>query len=388
MRKFLLCVIGVCLLLLSAPLQAQETPILERLMRLVPFEQFSSVELTDGVDLITYIDHVALQRALPGSERPASFEDLRARREMPSVRWYIEGLRFPESTDSNLLGAALYGERMRGSVGFDYYTVDQALSFAARPNTGRLYTGKFDQAAVQRAFLARDYARFERGDLIVLCNDPECSADRLSASDADPANPFGGALRSRHPLALAEDLIFSASSMPIFEAMIAVYEDGSPSLLQNDAVRALLNALNAEGTVVQAIFFRDVPSLTNAPRIAPHALGAIAHVLRENGDQPNYIALVYDAQRDAQAIAADLSARVRRAEKFTARIRQSGGDFGAIQIVQAESDAPYVLLMPINSQAPRGIPQGTIATPAPIAVFGNLAFSLQNFDLDFLATSP
>jgi hypothetical protein len=298
----------------------------------------------------------------------------------------MQGLRFTESTDSNLLNAALYGEQMRQSVGFDYYTVDQALSFAARPNTGRLYTGKFDQAAVQRAFLARDYARLERDDLIVLCGDPECSADRMSASDADPANPFGGAFRSRHPLALAEDLIFSASSMPIFEAMIAAYEDGSPSLLQNDAMRALLDALNAEGTVVQAIFFRDVPSLT--PRSAPYALGAIVHVLRENGDQPNYIALVYDAQRDAQAIAADLSERVRRAEKFTARIRQSGGSFGAVQIVQAESDAPYVLLLPINSRAPRGIPQGAIATPAPLAVFGNLAFSLQNLDLDFLATSP
>jgi len=385
-RKFLLCAVGVCLLLFGAPLQAQETPILARLMRLVPFERFSSAELTNGVDLITYIDHVALQKALPNSERPASFEDLQARRETPSVRWYMQGLRFPESTDSNLLNAAIYGEQMRKSVGFDYYTVDQALSFAARSNTGRLYTGKFDQAAVQRAFLARDYARLERDDLIVLCGDPECSADRMSASDADPANPFGGAFRSRHPLALAEDLIFSASSMPIFEAMIAAYEDGSPSLLQNDAMRALLDALNAEGTVVQAIFFRDVPSLT--PRSAPYALGAIVHVLRENGDQPNYIALVYDAQRDAQAIAADLSERVRRAEKFTARIRQSGGSFGAVQIVQAESDAPYVLLLPINSRAPRGIPQGAIATPAPLAVFGNLAFSLQNFDLDFLATSP
>jgi hypothetical protein len=380
MRKFLLCAVGVCLMLFGAPLQAQETPILARLMRLVPFEQLS------GNDLLSYVDYAALQKALPDSERPASFEDWRARRDTPSVQWYVEGLRFTVPSDSNLLSASLYGEQMRQSVGFDYYTVDQALSFAARPNTGRLYTGKFDQAAVQRAFLARDYARLERDDLIVLCGDPECSADRMSASDADPANPFGGAFRSRHPLALAEDLIFSASSMPIFEAMIAAYEDGSPSLLQNDAMRALLDALNAEGTVVQAIFFRDVPSLT--PRSAPYALGAIVHVLRENGDQPNYIALVYDAQRDAQAIAADLSERVRRAEKFTARIRQSGGSFGAVQIVQAESDAPYVLLLPINSRAPRGIPQGAIATPAPLAVFGNLAFSLQNFDLDFLATSP
>jgi hypothetical protein len=41
MRKFLLCAVGVCLLLFGAPLQAQETPILARLMRLVPFEQFS-----------------------------------------------------------------------------------------------------------------------------------------------------------------------------------------------------------------------------------------------------------------------------------------------------------------------------------------------------------
>jgi hypothetical protein len=384
MRKVLLCAISLCLLLVSAPLQAQETPILTRLMRLVPLDQLS------GADLIAYVDYIALQKALPDSERPASFEDWRARRDTPSVQWYMEGLRFTVPSDSNLLSASLYGEQMRQSVGFDYYTVDQALSFGTFPNTGRLYTGKFDQAAVQSAFLARDYTRVERDDLIVLCGDPACDADHVFASGAayDPSNPFGGDRRRRDPLALAEGIIFSAPVMSVFEGMIAAYDDGSPSLLQNDAMRALLNALNAEGTVVQAIFFRNVPSFTDTAGIAPYALGAIVHVLRENGDQPSYIALVYDAQSDVQAIAADLSERVRRAEKFTALIRQSGGSFGAVQIVQAESDAPYVLLLPINSRAPRGIPQGAIATPAPIAVFGNLVFSLQNLYLDFLATSP
>jgi len=49
-----------------------------RLMRLVPFEQPSSAELTNGVDLIAYIyiDRVALQKALRDSERPASFGDV------------------------------------------------------------------------------------------------------------------------------------------------------------------------------------------------------------------------------------------------------------------------------------------------------------------------
>ncbi len=386
MRKALLYGISLCLLFASAPLQAQEAPIIERLMRVVPLDQLSDVVV------INYVDHSALQKALPNSERPAGFEDWRARRDTPSVQWYMTGLRFLGTTDSALVSASIEGERMRDAVGFDYYTVDQALEFGAYPTTGRLYTGKFDQDAVQSAFLARDYTRFERDTLIVLCGDATCDADRVFASDTpfDPSNPFGGTFGRRDPLALAEGIIFSTPVMSVFEGMLAAYNDSEPSLLQNDAVRALLSALNAEGTVVQAIFFDSALIGTDTAGIAPYTFGAIVHILREGGDQPSYIALVYDVQHDAQAIAADLSERVRRAERVTDRIRQSGGRFGTVQIVQAQSDAPYVLLMPINSQAPRSIPQGDIASarPAPLVVFSNLAFSLRNFDFGFLAVRP
>ncbi len=277
------------------------------------------------------------------------------------------------------------------------------MAFSNPTMNGRLYTGRFDAQAVEAAFLARDYTKLERDGVSVFCGDSACDpslALRTDVSNRRVGDPFGGNFGRREPIALAPNLIMNATDMRVFNGMVTAYNGGSPSLTQNADVRALLSALTAEGTIVQANFLNPYaiePVQRDDEGIAPYSLAALVHVLREDGTQPVYIALNYVEESFAQAASEVLAARIQGYQSALARrpfvklLAERGGRLEAVQIVQPEAGAPYVLLLPISSVPPTGIPAKRDAMgyrpPDAIMIYHLLMSALYQRDLGFLAVS-
>jgi hypothetical protein len=312
----------------------------------------------------------------------------------------MTGVRFAASGDGDLVSASL--DRMRESVGFDFFSIDQVMTFGNAPSNGRLYTGRFGTQAVEAAFLARDYTKFERGGVNVFCGDPACDpalALRVNVLDRRVGDPFGGSLGRREPIALAPNLIMNSPDMRVFDAMVAAYNSGSPSLAQNADVRALLTVLTAEGAIVQANFLNPYsigPSQGDDAGIAPYSLAALVHVLREDGAQPVYIALTYAEESAAQAAGEVLATRIQAYQSMARRpfadlLAARGGTLAAIQIIQPEEGASYVLLLPISSAPPTGIPAERnnfgYRSPDAMMIYSLFVDALYRRDLGFLAVS-
>ncbi|MCS6871565.1 MAG: hypothetical protein NZ571_08915 [Anaerolineae bacterium] len=395
MRKVLLLAIALCLLTAHVPSQAQDEPILVRMVRAVPFAELS------GNTTVSYIDYAALQRALPNSVRPLSFEDFKMLSGTAPVAWYLAGLYNTAAGDANLTQARLEG--MREAVGFDLFSLDQVLSFGVPPSDGRLYVGRLNAQAVESAFLARAYTKVERDGLTVFCGDPNCDpalARRVDTQNIRQSDPFGGQLGRREPVALAQNAILSSPDMRVFDGMIVAYNSGTPSLAQNAFVQALLQALSAEGDVVQAIFFDSYvigPVSPNETGIPPYSMAALVHVLAADGEQPVFIALVYASEREAQAAAAGLPERIQRYQSVATRrpfldlLTLSNGSLAPARLVQS-ANVPVVLLLPIRSPAPTGIPAEREANvgyrpTGALTVFRTLARALLVGDLGFLAVA-
>ncbi|MDW8298711.1 MAG: hypothetical protein RML95_05185 [Anaerolineae bacterium] len=396
MRKLLFLITSLCLLAAHMPSQAQDEPSLVRMVRAVPFAELS------GDAIIGYIDYAALQEALPNSVRPMSLQEFQELREANSSasEWYHNGLSATSVGQFDLQFADPQ------TVGFDFYSVDRVLLFAAEQTAGRLYAGRFERAAVRSAFLARAYSVRERDSLLVLCGDPACDAElarRENPAERNSGNPFGGSFGRREPVALGEGVILSSPDMATFEAMITAYNGGAPSLLQNDAMRALLTVLNVEGTAVQALFFSADRLGTAEQGIPRYELAALIHLLQPDGTQPNYIALVYTDENDAKAAAAALPERMAQHQvksqlitetprPFLESLAERKGSLAPVRLVAldrfAQLEVRYALLVPFESPAPRDIPQNVTAErPAPLLVFRLLSDALFEGDLGFLAVS-
>ncbi len=399
MRKMLLLTAIACLALLSLPAasHAQNDPLITTLLRAVPLRELALN------DMVSYLDYAALQKALPNSVRPFNMQNFNMISGTAPVAWYRAGLNNTAAGDSRLLEVALRGDEMRQFVGFDFFSIDQVVAFGNAPSDGRLYTGRFDAQAVEAAFLARDYTKLERDGLSVFCGDPACDptlALRTDVSNRRVGDPFGGNLGRREPIALAPNLIMNSPDMRVFDAMVTAYNGGTPSLTQNADVRALLAVLTAEGTIVQANFLNPYsigPGQGDDEGIAPYSLAALVHVLREDGTQPVYIALTYAEESAAQAASAVLAARIQGYQSALARrpfadlLAERGGTLEAVQVMQPEEGAPFVLLLPISSAPPTGIPAERdvmgYRPPDAVMIYRLFINALYQRDLGFLAVS-
>ncbi|MCE7949361.1 MAG: hypothetical protein DYG88_18230 [Chloroflexi bacterium CFX4] len=399
MRKMLLLTLIACLAWLGspAPSHAEDDSLIATLLRAVPLRELAFS------DIASYLDYAALQKTLPNSVRPFNMQNFNMLSGTAPVAWYRAGLNNLAAGDANLLEVALRGDEMRQFVGFDFFSIDQVVAFGNAPGDGRLYTGRFNVQAVEAAFLARDYTKFERDGLSVFCGDAACDRNlalRTDVSNRRVGDPFGGNLGRREPIALAPNLIMNSPDMRVFDGMVTAYNGGSPSLTQNTDVRALLAALTAEGTVVQANIFSAYvigPVQRGDDGIAPYTLAALVHLLREDGSQPVYIALTYAEESVAQAAGEALAARIQGYQSSVARrpfaqlLAERGGTLEAAQIVQPEEGASYVLLLPISSAPPTGIPAERdvmgYRPPDALMIYRLFMNALYQQDLGFLAVS-
>ena len=275
--------------------------------------------------IVSYVDYRAVEAARPGAAHPASYaalEALRAEHDASARLWLAASLGVASGSGDLLRTLAVGGDRWPSLLGFDFFDVDREIAFGAPPSDGLALLGRFDPAAITRAFGARDYTAAAASGWSLLCGPDGCDGGtRLHVDQVDPGDPFGGALGRLQPLAVSASELLGSASGETVRAMLDASGGRAPSLGADPAYRAAAEALAADGTIIQATLVpggsitADVASLliggsdttkgaleqltaTFEP-IPPYELAAFADGASAT-EQVVRVALVYDAAADAQ----------------------------------------------------------------------------------------
>lgn len=207
--------------------------------------------------LVSWIDLAALVESREGAARPASFEALLALRDAkdPAARLWVAALSGAASGSRQLVPfvfpRAAEWPRM---VGFDFMDVRSGLTFGQPPGDGLVLQGQFDPEQIGAALSARDFTSTDAGPFILWCGSDGCDKGmELDVVGRDPADPFGGDMGRRQPLAVAEGTLLSSADIDTVDAMLATTLDAGRSLADDGSYVAVAEALADEGRLIQAI---------------------------------------------------------------------------------------------------------------------------------------
>jgi hypothetical protein len=264
-------------------------------------------------------------------------------------------------------------EEMPVTVGFDFFDVNQTLTFGAPPATTVLWSGDFDLDAIAAAHQARGYLQAEVGGLPAWCGKEGCdSGMQQDFRNIEPGNLFDPALGRPVPFLTLPGTLISSPAWEMLEELADTSEGNMSSLLDAPDYRTLAEAITESsvnsGELVSALFLptqavmleldlNDPTSL--APFLGQHAtpdqleqlaqegvpdfiadygtlppyqLAAMAD--RQEGDQQvAVIALAYESAEDAEIAAPELAQRL---ESFS-------------NILMTHSDDPLLNLFPSTS---------------------------------------
>lgn len=206
--------------------------------------------------LVSWIDYAALVASREGAAHPASIEALLAQLDAkdPAARLWVAALNGASSGSGRLL-RHLYAEgagwpRM---VGFEFMDVRSELAFGQPPGDGIVLQGEFDPDRIGAALSARDFTSTDAGPFTLWCRSDGCDKGlEQDLAGRDPADPFGGDLGRRQPLAVSEDTLLSSAAIDTVDAMIDATLDVGPSLADDGSFVAVAEALAGEGTLLQA----------------------------------------------------------------------------------------------------------------------------------------
>ncbi len=207
-------------------------------------------------DLVGYVDYRAVEESRPGAARPAS-----------ATEWLA--LRDAEDPAYDLWDAAVHGissgsgKLLRGMfrdaaawpdlLGFDFFEVDRELVFGSPPGNGTVLAGRFDPDAIARAVGSRGYTGADMDGHTLWCPAGGCDDGlRFDRANLDPANPFGGDLGRQEPMAVSESALLASADIATVDAMLAAAADQAPSLADDPAHRAALEALDPGARLIQA----------------------------------------------------------------------------------------------------------------------------------------
>src|SRR5690606_32992724 len=119
-------------------------------------------------------------------------------------------------------------------LGFEWFDIDQSLYFGVPPTAGGILRGQFDPERVRAAFEARDFAAETIDGVKVLCWIEGCDQGLMvDVRSRNPANPFGGNLGRREPVALLPNLLLNSPAIEVVDAMIQAATGAAPSLLDD-----------------------------------------------------------------------------------------------------------------------------------------------------------
>jgi hypothetical protein len=221
--------------------------------------------------LVSWIDYGALLGSREGAAEPVSMEALLAMLEAddPAVGLWVAALQGAASGSGRMLRYLFQGgAEWPRIVGFDFTDVRSELAFGQPPGDGIVLQGEFDPDRIGAALTARDFTSTEAGPFTLWCRSDGCDKGlEQDLARADPADPFGGELGRRQPLAVSESTMLSSAAIETVDAMLATTLDVRPSLADDDSYAAVAEALAGEGTLLQATLVPGTSLLFDMHRI-------------------------------------------------------------------------------------------------------------------------
>lgn len=289
---------------------------------------------------VAWVDLRAVIAARPGAADPTTtvaFTDALAADDAASAAWRA-ALMGIASGPVDLLGTLLVaGTDWPAVVGFDPTQLDRLTGFGAPPANGIVAEGRFSPDAIGAALAARGFVAQAEGAFTRWCSPEGCAAGlAVDLAGREPADPFGGRLGRRQPLAVAPDVLLGSADDATVTAMIAATTGSASAFVHDPYVAAALAALDAtaDGRLLQAELVRGADVLADvatllapladpaavagtladlAPgfvAIAPAALILVADGATADA-QVVRIVLVLPSRADAEAAAAVVPARLR-----------------------------------------------------------------------------
>jgi hypothetical protein len=373
MRRLLLCLIALAALFTLTPaVQAQSTPdtTLADLLRYIP-----DTPETREEGMLSYLDMNAMLAAkgLTADEvRTALTNDPNS---IVIGRFNRGVLSAISSGSLDLLQAYFTPADMIAVTGIDPLSIDRFMNYSAPPALATVMQGTFDPQQAQAAFLKNEYqvvAQDVSDKGVLLCSVDGCDIGRkVNLQKRNRNNPFGGVLGQQPPLFVAPDLALYSRDEPLIRDMISQYAGKPPatkSLADAPEVRALTNALNPTGTLLQAYFVpikymasyvsppirRNAPTMTPDPNfkaIPEYLVFAAVHSQTQTG-QAVTLAFVFPNRADAESAAAIMTERLKTYQSIAVRrpfaslIEERGGTLADPIIVPGETaTSPVTLLL-------------------------------------------
>ncbi len=415
---------GLSITLAQDPLDQQ--PLMKMLAR-IPNISASRTE-------IYFNDRVAVEAAYPPAKMPkdwAEFDAIsKSKGENPDLLpvdlWWRVWRNQQSALSARYIVSAVDSPSV---VGFDYFQIEQEMTYGTPPAVGTQFAGHFDLDAVRAAFSNRDYTRQDNTDAELWCSANGCdSVTKLNLKDRNPANPFGGELGRSQPLLIEDNALVSSGDATVMQEHIDVITGKEQSLAQLPQYRAAVDAITSDGNLLQAYFWDGevlarmrMLSLTTAvlganakpelikkflqdmlkdyKPIPMYELLAFADVATDT-EQVGEVALVYSSEADAKAAAEVLPQRIDTYVSLAVKkplielLHERRVDSPKVDIV--ESNGKYVLVLKLAT------PKATIeelqkldikdpnppAVTAPGLIYRLLVSAAMQRDLGWLSSIP
>lgn len=323
MRLRSLLMLFSLLLILALPTAAQEPQ--------HPLAQMFAVIPQSGVSepgsFISYVDNRAAfsQRGGSFSANSREFSQLLGDDDARAL-WMANALRVASGMPDWTQYLMQIHPEAAELLGFEWFDIDQSLYFGVPPTAGGILRGQFDPERVRAAFEARDFAAETIDGVKVLCWIEGCDQGLMvDVRSRNPANPFGGNLGRREPVALLPNLLLNSPAIEVVDAMIQAATGAAPSLLDDPdyvAVADLISELGAADVeLIQLHIYRqaDIVDFSVPESLAavidtlgplpPYSIAVLAD-LQDGETQIALAALVYDAAAPAEQGADELTARI------------------------------------------------------------------------------
>jgi hypothetical protein len=321
LRSLLLLFSLLLILALPAAAQEPEHP-LAQMFAVIPQSRVS-----ESGSFISYVDYRAAfsQRGGSFSANSREFSQLLGDDDARAL-WMANALRVASGMpDWTQYLMQIHPEAVE-LLGFEWFDIDQSLSFGVPPTDGAILRGEFDAERVRAAFEARDFAAETIDGVKVLCWIEGCDQGlAMDVRSRNPANPFGGNLGRREPVALLPNLLLNSAEIETVTGMIAAATGAAPSLLDDPDYAAIADLISELGAadveLIQLHIYRqaDIVDFSVPESLAsvvdtlgplpPYSIAALAD-LQDGETQIALAALVYETAEPAETAAGELTARI------------------------------------------------------------------------------
>jgi hypothetical protein len=366
---------------------------------------------------IIFNDRLAIEEAFPPAQIPAdwaAFENIAD--DSPEAIWWQVFFRGESAVTRDYFTV---GGGMPNAIGVEPFQITQEMSYGMIPQQILQIQGRFDRAAIETAYSAREYTQESEGDLALWCPPDGCDQGMMqNLMERDVSNPFGGNIGRSEPALISESVIMSSPSL---EALI----DESDSLAADPVYRSAVAALTGDGVLVNAyfmggenLFLLADPIGFFTPTLSPDAMQTLLDQLTENytplsqplllviGDvvtvdeQQGRLVLSYATQEEAEAAAALLPERIAtytslvRPVSFTELLAEQDVTEPRVEMVAGEEGVFSVLLtLPTPKISADDIlayaNQSTEDGPTmPAMIYRLLLDMVSKRDLGWLSTAP